>query len=60
MPETTQQTDLLPCPFCGGEATLRYDGLADLHGVQRFTCGEVAQDGFTEVEAITAWNTRPQ
>jgi Lar family restriction alleviation protein len=50
--------ELKPCPFCGGEAVLRYDAPEDAHDVCCYVC-DYHMAAFTEkVAAITAWNTR--
>ncbi|MBQ2680420.1 MAG: Lar family restriction alleviation protein [Eggerthellaceae bacterium] len=56
-------TELLPCPFCGGEAHVipQMDGIS---GTVKYSvycdsrCGVVAFYCDTEAEAIDAWNTR--
>lgn len=50
-------TELLPCPFCGGEAEIRGDSVLF---VQCAKCGTRYGDRYhaTEAEAIAAWNTR--
>ena len=58
-------TDLLPCPFCGGEAQVQhqsrklYGDTVDWYGVycKKQFCGYVSGHQ-TEAEAIAAWNTR--
>jgi Lar family restriction alleviation protein len=59
-------TELKPCPFCGGKATLRSD-FGYKEGCQtawvRCTCGADGPisdscAGETETEAIAAWNRR--
>lgn len=68
--------ELLPCPFCGGEAEMSYyakEGSPDIAGyyVECTTCS-AGGEGFdiqgempdrverTKDKAIAAWNTRPQ
>ena len=55
-------TDLKPCPFCGGEAKVFHYSSAIRDEVWRVVCDRpfCAQgpDGYTEAEAIAAWNTR--
>ena len=55
-------TELLTCPFCGGEARVFHFSSAIRDEVWRAVCDKpfCAQgpDGYTEAEAIAAWNTR--
>ena len=62
-------TELLPCPFCGGEATIRHDSTdAEYWGWEEWwvecintQCKMQPESGRTfdtEAEAIAAWNTR--
>lgn len=47
-------TELLPCPFCGGEAELSYCGWVSCHN-----CGcDGPYTGDSPDEAAAAWNTR--
>ena len=56
-------TELLPCPFCGGEAAIHQSENGIWH-IDTMKCGngDIAHHAFvladTEAEAITAWNTR--
>lgn len=59
--------ELLPCPFCGGEAVLHQTYDMDTGAVDGWfawcdndTCECKPETGqfFTEAEAIAAWNTR--
>lgn len=57
--------ELLPCPFCGGEAEVQhqsrelYGDVVDWYGVycKKQFCGFVSGQS-SEAEAIAAWNTR--
>lgn len=58
-------SELLPCPFCGGEAQVQhqsrelYGDVVDWYGVycKKQFCGYVSGQS-TEAEAIAAWNSR--
>lgn len=54
-------TELLPCPFCGGEAEL-YSTVPTHDGFWSCICRDCgASTSFgSEAEAITAWNTRAE
>ncbi len=61
-----QTTELLPCPFCGGEANIidhhNDDGSVSV-GCNNDTCLGFSGLGWlykTEAEAISAWNTRAE
>ena len=52
-------SELKPCPFCGGEATLRADILMRSFWVECDTCGcKYQKRTYTEELLIEAWNTR--
>ena len=52
-------TDLKPCPFCGGEATIfPYLELGNLHMVKCRNCN-ISRVGKSEGEAVKEWNNRP-
>lgn len=51
--------DLLPCPFCGGEALGTLHGLEASWSVACFQCdAAMPYVGCTEAEAAAAWNRR--
>lgn len=49
--------ELLPCPFCGGSATMR-TFLQIGYYVQCIECEIMGQTGDSETEARIKWNTR--
>lgn len=52
--------ELLPCPFCGGEARQSSETFERtiLQWVYCASCGSAGGYRHTEAEAIAAWNTR--
>lgn len=49
-------SDLKPCPFCGGEATVRSSGY--LYRAVCDTCGSEGSYATKDIKAAKAWNTR--
>ncbi|MBL4768118.1 MAG: Lar family restriction alleviation protein [Rhodobacteraceae bacterium] len=60
MTDTPNTPELLPCPFCGGDAELQVPENDDvkLAIVMCMKCYSVGSEQFTDNQAITAWNTR--
>lgn len=57
----SDETTLLPCPFCGGEAHI--SASSDGYGVECWNrrCIDMQMEEIpTEAEAIEAWNTRAE
>jgi Lar family restriction alleviation protein len=50
------QVELLPCPFCGGEADI-FAPYSDWH-VQCMSCGATGPSKVYKNRAIDRWNTR--
>jgi len=59
-----QEPNILPCPFCGGEAELWYDDTAGYMGgvsddyVRCKNCRAIGTYKKSGKEAIAAWNKR--
>lgn len=56
-------SELLPCPFCGGEARMTYDFMADGLGYNKIECRECGANtpgNYSKVgdQATWDWNTR--
>ena len=49
---------LLPCPFCGGEATLRKSEETKLYHIACFECGCRQDSSYKAESVINNWNTR--
>ena len=51
--------DLKPCPFCGGEATVKKDNFGNVRvGCTKCPC-DIGRSWFTtKREAVRAWNRR--
>lgn len=60
MTDSKTTTELLPCPFCGGEATKMSYGTEDdlFWWVECRECNATIDNRATSAEAIAAWNTR--
>lgn len=60
--EVPEMTELLPCPFCGGEARESGERFENtiLSWVYCASCGAAGGYRHTEAEAIAAWNTRAE
>lgn len=50
--------ELLPCPFCGGEARISRSGRCSLFCAYCVDCDTNGGHYFTEEDAIAAWNQR--
>ena len=55
-------SELIPCPFCGGEARKSGERFENtiLSWVYCLSCGAAGGYQHTEAEAIEAWNTRAE
>ena len=62
--EMRETNELLPCPFCGGEAEIEsiewIEPALNLHGAKCKHCGAESAVGETKALAIGAWNTRAE
>ena len=63
MPDTEALAEMLPCPFCGGEATSYMITSCDCCGSRSGVaycakCGAEIGHEETEAKAIALWNTR--
>ena len=55
----TDRGELLPCPFCGGEAMVEYDTMEPFeYAVFCGDCGVMPTTSEDEQVARLAWNTR--
>lgn len=52
------EAELKPCPFCGGEATLRKSEETKLYHIACFECGCRQDSSYKAESCINAWNTR--
>ena len=48
--------ELLPCPFCGGEADI--EGISEIHYISCKNCYAETRTYGSKGEAINAWNKR--
>lgn len=61
MTDTPTRADLLPCPFCGGEAKHYHHtptGIMNTDHIECDNCSNGTCLHETKAEAVTAWNTR--
>lgn len=67
MSQSEEMKELLPCPFCGGEAYVNYSDRGELFGVRcnhwkgnggSSVCMGAGAYADSKAGAITAWNTR--
>jgi Lar family restriction alleviation protein len=49
---------LKPCPFCGGQASLRFDADESVWSACCYVCDTYQSPNDDESEAIAAWNRR--
>lgn len=58
----SDETTLLPCPFCGGEARMRRVDFPDGDAEYVFdcACGRKIFETASKAKAVTAWNTRAE
>lgn len=63
MTDLMELAELLPCPFCGGQAVKCFNLQrieAPMYWVLCRDCHASPGDRPTEAEAVTAWNTRTE
>ena len=56
----TERGELLPCPSCGGESTIKAPPANYAYRVACLACRMNTGGCKTKEEAIEKWNTRPQ
>lgn len=54
-----REEKLLPCPFCGGEATVRQSHFSYSFLVKCNSCEIVTKESYEMNKVIKLWNTRP-
>lgn len=61
MTDNQKERELLPCPFCGGGATIsHWDNSGKYTKVNCIRCGANTGKRLRSFDAVAAWNTRPQ
>ena len=50
--------ELLPCPFCGGEATLNRDNAIGRYFAFCMKCKVRQENRLSREDSVNAWNTR--
>lgn len=58
-PKPDAAPELLPCPFCGGQATIRASPHDAVFFVKCVPCHACSTTGNTRNDVIAAWNRRP-